>query len=294
MQFVVEKVVQSRGGLSRRVVLKRLEEFLDDSPTGQRMDRVERAGLACGGEDPDLPVPRGRGPVQTFLVDRTGQVDGARADACFAPRIGPHRHRVGRQVAGQRLARRDALLAGDHDLAALNFRIAVDGAADQALAVGPVDRITAQADPHVPLAALVGHELPDVPPGVGEDLRLGGIRRPPGRIFVRIVHLHPRDALGVQLLDLPQQPLVIQRIAGPPPERHLAVARRRIPEPRQSVQARIARGKSGRTFRRRRQGAGRIAVVKIDRVGSGNQSGDRPHQSHQCRKCCSHGLAHQK
>ena len=262
LQLVVEEVVQSFGGLPRRMVLEGLEEFLDDPPARQRMNRVERARLASGGEDPDFPVApfpvalRGR-PIQTLIVDRTGQIDVVGSDSCRADRIGPYGNRVGRKLAGDSLTRRDTLLASDRQFASLDLGIAVDGAADQALTVWPIQGISAQADPHSVLAAPACHQLPHLPPLRRKNLRFGGISRPAGRVFMRIVDLHPGDALLVQFFHLPQKSIRVQRISGPPPKRHFAIAGWRTLETRQGVQRRIARRV---TFR---AGSGRAKMVRI-------------------------------
>ena len=70
--------------------------------------------------------------------------------------------------------------------------------------------------------------LHQVPPGLREERRVAGIGQAPGSaalVAVGVVDLQAGDALAGQLVDLPLQPLPGERVAQPPVERHLPVAR---------------------------------------------------------------------
>ena len=147
---------------------------------------------------------------------------------------------VGRLAALEPLARRRT------EPQRVEFRLRVEELAGRGSSrAGPVERVGAQADAHPALAALVGHPAPDAPPGLAEDRRFGRIGRPARRVLVGVVDLHAADALLVQLLELPDQPVHVERVAGPPPERHLAVAGRRVLETGQRVEVRFAAGIAG-------------------------------------------------
>ena len=108
-------------------------------------------------------------------------------------------------------------------------------------AIGPIERVGAEPDTHVPRCTRLRDLGIDRPPRIAKKFRRILICHPARCVMVRIIHLNPADAHRVEQVHLPDQTLHIQVFTRPPPKGDFAITRRRILKSRPDIQRRFAR-----------------------------------------------------
>ena len=144
-------------------------------------------------------------------------------------------------------------------------------------ALAKAEGVIAEADARALFLRLLHEPAGQLPPLRREQRRIARIGQPvalSALVGMGVVDLVARDAHAGHLLQLPAEPLLGQRIAEPPEERHDAKARRRFLESRQRIQVRGAVGLSHRP-RRHRAHIGRIAESQIPGT---RRPGERAHR----------------
>ena len=112
--------------------------------------------------------------------------------------------------------------------AASRFRRRYPQLAEQIVGSRPIERIARKPDSHAKLARLFGGIGKNITPFVRKNLRLGRHRNPTARPQMAVIYLGSGHAFAVQLLKLASDARFVERIAAPPPERHLAISARRL------------------------------------------------------------------
>ena len=237
LEFVVEEIIQALRGFAGIPVLKGLVKIPHDPSAGAREERIPCARQALGDEDPDRPSAVGRGPLQAAIFHKPRQIDATRLHGAIHHGISANGDRGFRHGKTDFFAANDVMASSGPDLERIPLRLVVEKLLEKIFAAHrPIERVGAQANSHAELSALLRNAGKNLPPCLGKNGRLAGIRPPPRRIGVRVIHLHAADAFRVKFADLPEEPLQIQIPAAPPPEWHLAIARWRIRKTRQGIE----------------------------------------------------------
>ena len=134
---------------------------------------------------PDLPVRISRClPAQLALVDQLGDIRATALEHAIIHSVRPSRKDTIYAGHGFTLARLERVIVRNQ-LNGIELRLIVEEFFKQVLAtVIPVERVGAQADAHTKLATFLGNAGVKLPPLIGENIGMLGVRWPTRRIRV--------------------------------------------------------------------------------------------------------------
>ena len=152
---------------------------------------------------------------------------------------------IGRKFLFEALTGLDGPRAILLELERVELRLAIEQMVEKVRGtVGPVERVSAKADPHVTFGAGSGYLLVDSPPWLGKKGRLVVFREIPRGVVVRVINLNAADALFVEGIELGDEAVGVQVITSPPPKRDFAVAWGRFLKTGEHIEPRFPGGQA--------------------------------------------------